>query len=97
MTAISLDSAVDQPGLVQLSISYDALSFTLTLAIHRAVGLTPVADSESLLDIPTTTGILSLPCVRVTLLPDGRSHVIAAKTFAGSSTPEWNEEFAFDG
>ena len=85
-SSIDVTEGVDcKLGRLQIGLSYDFQSLTLTLKVIQATGL--VAK-----DFTGTSD----PYVKILLLPDKR-HKLVTKVKKKNLNPRWNESFLFEG
>lgn len=72
-------------GKIQVALSYDFQTLTLTLRVFQGVGL-PAKDFSGTSD----------PYVKILLLPD-KKHKLVTKVRKRNLNPRWNECFLFEG
>lgn len=82
---VAIDGIDYNLGKIQLALSYDFQSLTLTLKILQAQHL-PAKDFTGTSD----------PYVKILLLPD-KKHKLLTKVKKKNLNPRWNECFLFEG
>ena len=82
---VQVDGIDYQLGKIQIALSYDFQTLTLTLKILQATQL-PAKDFTGTSD----------PYVKILLLPD-KKHKLLTKVKKKNLNPRWNECFLFEG